>query len=131
MSNSSEILLKVFSSYSVYRLRHTHTDTHTHTRTHTHEHTHMNTQTHTHTHTFNTAGEIDICSLEKYISSLEIYIFPLEICISFSNWRPPDGNNTSQQLKYTSFSPEIYISSHKKTFHPLLYISCFGTNGLP
>ena len=37
--------------------------------------------------------------------------------------RPADRNNTSLQLNYTSFSPEIYISSHKKHFiHYNIYL---------
>ena len=33
----------------------------------------------------------------------------IETYISFSKWRPPDRNNTSQQLKYTSLLMIIYI----------------------
>ena len=48
----------------------------------------------------------------KYISPVEIYIFSLKTYISFSKWRPPDRNNTSQQLKDTSLLM-------RNTLHPL------------
>ena len=46
------------------------------------------------------SGKMYISTGEMYYS-FEIYISSGEIYISFSKWRPPDRNNTSQQLKYT------------------------------
>ena len=81
-----------------------------------------------------------------YISTVEMYysdIFPPEIYISLSKWRPPDtkwrppdisGGRHLQNEMYIS-SEKMYISTGemylKYTSFQLKYISCFGTNGLP
>ena len=45
-----------------------------------------------------------------YISTGEMYI---------SIWRPTDKNNTSHQLKYTSFHLKYTSVLMRNTFHPL------------
>ena len=61
------------------------------------------------------------CHLENdmYISTGEMYI---------SIWRPPD----IYIVEIYIFVLEIYISSQEKHILSIvIYISCFGTNGLP
>ena len=58
---------------------------------------------------------------EIYISPVEIYIFPLEIYISLSKWRLPD----------TKWRPPDISGGRQLQNETYIYISCFGTNGLP